>query len=50
MLTTSPLMLTPGSSLRLSVEHKKPRTMTPQWQAATAKYRAMQKQDPIRNM
>mmetsp|Transcript_29993 Transcript_29993/g.96774 ORF Transcript_29993/g.96774 Transcript_29993/m.96774 type:complete len:83 (-) Transcript_29993:233-481(-) len=34
----------------MSIEHKKPRTLTPQWQAATAKYRAMQKQDPIRNM
>jgi hypothetical protein len=40
----------PISCHALSVEHKKPRTLTPQWQAATAKYRAMQKQDPIRNM
>eukprot|EP00967_Tisochrysis_lutea_P132291 scaffold230760_cov39-Tisochrysis_lutea.AAC.1 len=36
--------------LRPSVAHKQPRTFTPQWKAAEAKYRAMQKQDPIRNM
>ena len=34
--------------LLASVSHKLPTTMTPQWEAATAKYRAMQLQDPIR--
>lgn len=34
--------------LLASVSHKLPSTMTPQWEAATAKYRAMQLQDPIR--
>mmetsp|Transcript_33262 Transcript_33262/g.109980 ORF Transcript_33262/g.109980 Transcript_33262/m.109980 type:complete len:87 (+) Transcript_33262:251-511(+) len=32
----------------MSISHKLPSTMTPQWEAATAKYRAMQLQDPIR--
>jgi len=32
----------------LSIDHKKPTTLTPQWEAATAKYRAAQNQDPIR--
>ncbi|EOD27200.1 hypothetical protein EMIHUDRAFT_434980 [Emiliania huxleyi CCMP1516] len=30
-----------------SIAHKKPSTMTPQWAAATERYRAMQLQDPI---
>jgi len=31
----------------MSIAHKQPRTMTPEWKAATAKYRAAQNQDPI---
>ena len=30
-----------------AIEYKKPSTMTPQWAAATVKYRAAQNQDPI---
>ncbi|KAL1503290.1 hypothetical protein AB1Y20_011342 [Prymnesium parvum] len=29
------------------IADRKPRTFTPQWKAATAKYRAAQNQDPI---
>merc|ERR1712087_233961 len=36
-----------GKAWFWSIAHKKPTTMTPQWKAATAKYRAAQIQDPI---
>eukprot|EP00326_Haptolina_ericina_P039218 CAMPEP_0181246718 /NCGR_PEP_ID=MMETSP1096-20121128/44164_1 /TAXON_ID=156174 ORGANISM="Chrysochromulina ericina, Strain CCMP281" /NCGR_SAMPLE_ID=MMETSP1096 /ASSEMBLY_ACC=CAM_ASM_000453 /LENGTH=112 /DNA_ID=CAMNT_0023343595 /DNA_START=7 /DNA_END=345 /DNA_ORIENTATION=+ len=32
-----------------TIADKKPKTFSPQWVAATAKYRAAQNQDPIRN-
>lgn len=47
-ITLAGLLL--GKVWFMSVAHKQPRTFTPQWKAAEAKYRAMQKQDPIRNM
>jgi len=31
------------------ISGRKPRTLTPAWAAATAKYRAAQNQDPITN-
>lgn len=38
-----------GSVWFAAIAHKKPSTMNPAWQKATAKYRAAQNQDPISN-
>lgn len=38
-----------GMSWFTYVSGRKPKTLTPAWSAATAKYRASQNQDPITN-